>query len=938
MDLQKENEENSGLFIDSPNFYSKAFSLAARQRKIINMRDGDNFKRVCAEEYDALSSRVECTRLQDACAVRNVLRTRRLANLLISDKGEINLAALPKVIAYLTRHLYSLGPNRQYDSKRQEHLLRVLNLLNQNKEIIRLVKNIDKPMYQRHAEQLIRDTLQLPPSVQVTDAHTRRAVLSAWMCTLRQNVGSCFATAPGIIIHEEQPEFFLKDMLDLLSLGKLKRTFGGVEYSVPLSISWGSGDLKKTFSMPEDSEFEESKLWLSPALESAFRAAGLINQELSSEEQILEVKQIMRRTFSRIRELSPCKFITAEEIIHFAAPSKMDVACSAFKGIADNALLKAWEFSLASFAETKAQFTRWNLYASLGFGNEEKGGIGFTIYQVSKQKLDEANRQIADSQYEYEQVYTQLKTIESRMQNPLTEREGQWLRVEYQAKRQQFYTLEEIRNEMSSKAQKFANLYSSIIDHYDSLFPAYFQEVYDADMHDISSGPYNDSPAGFRLVYKHGRSNTSQWSYIYTAAEFIEALISFFTSTENEISSAPEFEGIQNVFSEVITEVVNQVRTKEFIETAFYRMAIAHKTPAIANPLDHLDRIEKKPWAYTSGGTINTLICCYYRLDNAPKEISRWVESPFELCVFLIDTLKQIPVNIMKRYLSRESKFMLMHSPTHAFSLKPFENIFKEAWQSDVYTYTWLRDTIVIPRKNFVEGIWLDREMMYYLVGHLAQYVPENSRHYFLRVFSTFYGEMRPKEFRDYLLEEIKRHPELRHGKTGILNADQIDSTLYSLLPLFPRSLLKQRLEDIYQSIFLSIEQRDILAKVLDMASPSMTSAIVIDADSLQNICKGLICMAFEETTSEIDYHAAVSAAAQQLGYAMPAPFIVADTNWNNEEFGFVVNPGTLDYELWRVDITGRVGFPMSSWKEWLNGSRHEPSWGVYIRPYEYGA
>ena len=76
-------------------------------------------------------------------------------------------------------------------------------------------------------------------NVQVTDAHARRAALSAWMCTLRQSIGSCFATAPAIIVHDEQPEQLLKDLNVLLSTGRSKRTYEGTEHSVPLSMSWG---------------------------------------------------------------------------------------------------------------------------------------------------------------------------------------------------------------------------------------------------------------------------------------------------------------------------------------------------------------------------------------------------------------------------------------------------------------------------------------------------------------------------------------------------------------------------------------------------------------------------------------------------------------------------------------------------------------------------
>jgi len=973
------------IFVYEPEFYERAFSFVSKQQKKALSREADNFRRVAVEDYDELSKRLDLTKFQESCAVRNVLKTRRLANLLVDDKGELNLSVLPRLISHVETYLHSIGPNRQYDSKRQKHLLKVLQQLNENKELARLIKSITKPMSHRYAEQIIRDTLLLPSNIPITDAHTRRAVLSAWMCTLRQNIGSCFATAPAIIIHDELPEMFFTDIRELLSTGRLKRTFGGIEYSVPLSQSWGAGDLKKPFYLPLGSHlFEESRIWMSPGLAAAFQSAGLLDAELSATETLEKVKAIILDVIHSLEWNQPFILITAEEIIRKAILRKFGlseqdvqdyenrpkemlqsglllqvarpglggagkaelcknfladfaVACNALKGLADNALLKAWEFSLASFAETKAQFTRWNLYASLGLGAQEKGGIGERLYEMIKRELEQANKRVQDFQYEYENVFHQLKTMETRMRSISSEKEAQWFRAEYQTKRNEFYTLEDMRDEIHKKAQRFANLYDVLIDQYDVLFPLYFQEVYDADMFDISAGPYDDSPAGFRLLYKYGRSNTSQWSRIKTPSEFIESLVSFFTATETEIAASQQMEGLQTEFSEIVTAIVNQVRTKEFLESAFYRMAAAHQTPIVRDPLNHLEQIEKKPWAYTSGGTMSTLVSCYYRLETKPMEVSRWVESSTELLIFLVDTLKQIPPKLIEDYLHDPDKAMLMHSPTHAFLLKPGLSPFKEAWQTDAFTYTWVRDNIILPRERFVDSLWLDAEKMHYLIERFAAFVPENYRHYFLRVFGTLYGTMRPGEFRDHIIDTISKERGLKQVGRSILNENEIDSSLYSLLPLFHRSELKERLENLYDAIpELSPEYRQIFFDIFEAASQSYTQATMMDADALQRIFKGLLSMTLQTTASNVDYHTIVSHAAQKLGYAMPAPIIFADTNWVKEEFGFVLNPGSGRFELWRIDATGRIGHPMTIWEQWLNGSRKDITWGIYTKPYEY--
>lgn len=971
--------------LDDAAFYQQAFTLTCQERRKNYLREADNFKRTCVEEYDELSIRLDKTKLQESCAVRNILRTRRLANLLINDDGELNIAVLPKLIELLQRSLYSIGPNRQFDAKRQEHLLHVVILLNESKDLQRALKLIDKPVSHKYAEQIIRDTLQIPANVPLTNAHARRAVLSAWMCLLRQNVGSCFATAPAIIIHDEQPDMFLKDISELLSTGRLKRTYGGIEYSVPLSSSWGAGDLKRPFVLYLGEAFEHSALWLSPGLEAAFLAVELINPDSEFETNSNIIKTLLLQMISGFPK-QPYIIITAEEIIRkillkqlniteqdvneyenrprsmihgglmmqviptgtaakgkskgelsAAFLSQFSIACNAFKALADNALLKAWEFTVASFAETKSQFTRWNLYASLGLGPEEPGGIGAILYEIIKRKVEFYNQRVQEVQQEYEHVFSHLKSMEVRIQHASSEKEAQWIKMEYQSKRNEFMTLEEMRDEIHYKAQSFANLFDALIEQYDMLFPKYFQEVYDADMHDITAGPYDDSPAGFRLLYKYGRSNTSQWTRIKTPNEFIEDLAAFFTATETEIVSIKSYEGMQTELSDIITAIVTHVRTKEFLETAFHRMAIAHQMPIIRDPLEHLDKIEKKPWAYTSGGTMGTLVSCYYRREQKPTEVSKWVESPIELLVFLVDSLKQIPHKLMEPYLTDPKKSMLVHSPTHAFLLKPGSPLFKKAWQTDAFTYTWVRDNIVLPQQKMIESLWLNEETMHFLVQHLAQFIPEDFRHYFKKVFGNIYGNMRPPEFREHILDSIQKERGLRQAGSSILSSDDIDSTLYSLLPLTSRSSLRDNLKRLYKAIpSIDTSFRRRLLALYDTIVVPYSMQSIISSKTLQDIAKALIGLEIEETSFEIDYHGIITNTAQELGLAMPAPIIFADTNWVKEEFGLVVNPGSGRFELWRIDAIGSLGTPMSGWEQWLNGSRQDIPWGIYTRPYEY--
>ena len=457
-------------------------------------------------------------------------------------------------------------------------------------------------------------------------------------------------------------------------------------------------------------------------------------------------------------------------------------------------------------------------------------------------------------------------------------------------------------------------------------------------MQEVTTGPFDDSPAGFRLLYKHGRSNTSQWTLIKNQYDFIDSLVSFFVATEPQILHDLDRKELERDLSEVVTGIINHVKTKEFLETAFYRMAAAHKSPFIKDPLDHLEKIEKKPWGYTSGGTMNTLAACYYRIEDRPKEAEKWVESEMELLVFLADTLKQIPPRFLDPFLKGSRRSLLMQSPTHAFLLQPMSSPFKEAWMNDEFTYTFIRDRFVRQAEIFVEKMLLDDQMLQYLMQKFCEKVPENYQPRLQAVFRKISGPLNPLFFREYLVDVLQTDRGLRAGSRPTLEADEIDGTLYSSLPLFHSSELRDKLSKII-SLLPGISN-DRSAGILELANEiSLTRGEVpiLGALQLQDICKALLCLSDAGTTSPIDYHLHVSLAAKKLKFAMPAPLIFADSNWVKDMFGFVVSPGTGKLELWRLDYTGSKGYPMTSWKQWLDGSRPDLRWGIYVKPFEYG-
>ena len=936
-----------------------------------------------SEEFDDLSRRLERTGIQEATSVRNVLKARLIATKIIGDDGEIKLEVIDLFVQQLKKKLYSLAPEREYDAVRDRHILQVLELLQANKELVRLIRQMTRPVSNRLAEEIIRDTLIVPANVPITDTHVRRAVLSAWLTTLRQSLGSCFATAPAILVHQEQPELFLKDLDEMMNTGYMRRTYAGKEHSVPLSSTWGNGDLKKPLTLERDLNLNENKIWMSPGLLAALDAVDFFPQGFGQREKIHDLHIKLQQAVDEIENPSHIIVTNAEELLrrlllrhyqitearlqeYLNRPKSMmqtaliahnvpqaatrakdeliplylkhiEMAKLAFRTIADNALLKAWEFTLASFSEINLNFTRWNLYASLGVNYDEPGGIGEHLYKTLSHKVEEANQTLQEHQVEYEQVWAQLQYLQARSQTASTEKEITWLKMEYQSRQTELYHIDKMRQMAHERASKIANLHQFLMNEYDRLFFDFFQEVYDADLHDVAAGPFDDCPAGFRLLYKHGRANPSLWTRIQSLQDFIEALCSFFTITESELRTTSEIKGIESEFSLITTQLINHIRSDEFMESAFYRMARAHNVAPIANPLENIDKIEKKPWVYTSGGSMTTLVSAYFRRDEKPTEIDRWVENETELLAFFIDSVKQLPQQVSELYLQDPNRSMLMHSPTHAFLLKP--GLFKDAWTNDVYTYTWIKQKLIEPVSINADVLSIEPSMAEDLIRALYVHVPQDFRPRFKQVFQNFHYRQSPQSFRGYIIDMLYSDRGLRTVRGPVLSSDEVDSVFYSHLPYIHRERLYSTLHDVLTALFsYSEELKSRVDVVLDHVWKRLQAKEVISAKRLLDITKACSCLILQTTRTEKDFYKAIVDELRARKCLLSSPLLVADSNWVKDYFSFVVSPTTGDLEFWSTDFYGVKGRPISYWKMWVNGSRKQPQWGIFTKPFEYVA
>jgi len=904
------------------------------------------------EEY-SVSRLIEQSGIQDSYKYRCHQRSFAIANAALDEKGEMDLKALTGLISLLESQGYIPFPHGYSDAGLTEHILKSLRKWESDKGLRVYLKKFQMPLCHKYAERLIRDTIGIEGDQIISDRDLRVAVLAACLFPIRQNVGSCFATAPAILIQKEQPENLLADLYDLLTLGKMNRTIAGKEHSVPLSPSIGIGDLRKSMTLiPKHLDD------MPPGFRVPLEMTGIIPKSLSkldrlnwfwerleafySQEKNLSVEsffhfvtlahlQVTEEDMERFRgeEQSLLRRVRKMEIIHDTRHYKRrerfesaqfleDRLKRLFISMTENTLARAWEYTIASLSETKMEFSRWNLYSSLGLNHEEPGGLGQIIYRFVEERIALCNGKLEEYQRDYEIAFDQLRATETLLKQASNESDARRLKAEFQSRLYHMQACLDLRDRFYHKASFYPQLFSFFVKELDHRFPEYFQEIYDAQMQEVEIHDYEDSPAGFRLVYKHGRRDASLWTMIHTQEQFIDSLIDFFSFVEPQIAAACESNSCEDDIKEIIAYIIIHLRTEEFIVSAYERSAKVHQSSVKRRSLKEMQKAEKKPWSYTSGGVMTTLIKTYYRREGEVHDEPFTVEGALDLLTLIIETMKSLPYNFTAYFPKSTSKMMLMHSPTHAFLLLPYEMPFFEAWDENGFTYTWIRDNFLQPRQNFYSSISLSISEQESLLSFFSAYLPQDLNFKMVRgVKIEDHASL--KNFSKKILKTLPSSPVID---------DALDSFLYQALPLTPAYKWK----DAVYAILEEKAGKDVLAlleKFPDDPGGYIPSRLIKEfAKAVYILFKGKVCLDF-------DLHNFVTKKAESLGLSSHSPLIFADTNWSQNYFGFVVSPITEELQLWRVAPSGFEGVFLRSWASYLTPGNRQ-GWGIYTRPQEY--
>jgi len=601
-----------------------------------------------------------------------------IASWLIDDKGELDLDRLTKLLHAIRTFPYPLTSSPELEITFGNKLIKTLQKLLDTPSLWRRIKMFSLPLCHRSAEKLV---MQVVKENRLTNALLRRAVLSSCFIVLRQNIGSCFATAPAILIHEEQIESYLDDLYSLLSQGVLKRTYGGIQYIASLSL------------------YEEADM---------------------------------------------------------------------------HPLVKSWEFTLASFSEKQHEFVKWNMHVSLGLDPEVQGGLGRVIYNRLEEMLEEANGKVDMYQKECSLAWDKLRSLEGLSRHAQTESEVRRLQAEYQSQAYHLRSCQEMRDEAHALADQYSHFFSFLINHYTSRFTEEFQEVYDPKIQKETFQLYEDRPAGFRLIYKHGRKDPIAWSFLYSAKDYVHCLENFFKTEEITLLHTCTWSGAHSCIEKITTSIVHALSEPIFIDLALERIRQAHKKLFNEGGVS-------TPWSYISGGTMDTLLNVYYKKEGAFTEENAFIDGVMDLITFIVESVKHLSPNEMHPFIKNRDKRMLMCCVGHAFSFLPAWDPWLIAWQEQNFTYTWARDHLIQPRQKY----YMEMELTY---DEQVLMVKKFYAEKFLDVIDGLsHSTKSPMEFRSYI------------EKFDPMRIFSFDAFLYSALPLYGEKTAYEEVWDRYQ-------------------------------------------------------------------------------------------------------------------------------------------
>jgi len=594
------------------------------------------------------------------------------------------------------------------------------------------VKGLLRPTF---AAAIVQETLGTEK--EITDADARRAVLCAFITDLRQEVGSCFATAPARLIRARLPERFFSDMLDIITRGYLTRVIEGVQIEIPAPPNWGRGNANR----PVRVEIERKKLTYILA-----EATGL---------PFLRVWHQMKKMGG---------IVTANGCLEALGSKKT----AALRAMTLCPLLKVWEYTLASMSDIKLDFFHWNSFHALGLDPGAAGGLGAFMIAQTEERSEELQEQIEELNQYIHTSEQHLNSIGIRAKNATNEADFLHLKSASAGESARLSRLTAERGALVSELRNLGSVIEPLLRAIGEAYAREFAELFDPDLGSDESEAFvpDDRAAGFHLAYKHGRRDPASWTLINGSTEWIQSLSLFFNHLSTSLPHTEPFDQLDpRALHKLMAWIQQWLSTPDLIDQAKARCG--------------LNRPGATPWTSVCGGTVHHLLGVYFECSPTFAEEKKKPASAEELLAFLLECSYSLPLAAKEELLKDPYAGLILIAPQHCATLHPQWESFYAGWRREQYPYTWVRDHVVDPARRSVELYNFDPFTAAAFVDRLRPFAPP---------FNID-------------LSDSPTAAEIAKRLQPYLPQDLIDFALYSWLPMLRGNQLEESIEALCREI-----------------------------------------------------------------------------------------------------------------------------------------
>lgn len=853
-----------------------------------------------------------------------------LADFLIDEKGSFLADRLAIAAQALSQMATGLGAG--YTTPRTLNTLTALKSLD-DPDCVKELMRLHVPVKGTFGYRLIESCTQLAHGTSLGPADTKRVVLSAFLSDLRQQIGSCFATATALFIRTRLPVRFFKDVADLLYKGGLSRLIQGHEYQVPAAPSWGHGDLDVLFDL-----FEQRRL-VTYVLYEMFSKIAMKDEPSflkvwhfvkNQKAQKTSLRTLVKLFFTEHFHLPPYVWKAHLEISKKSIDSSWSEVADLWKKamryismLTLHPVNKTWEYALASFSDVKLEFFHWNSFYALGLSPDIPGGLAAFLVEGVQGRMDELRKHIEEIQSDLQTTSHYINTLNLRAKNATSEHDLARMRSSAHGQHTRLNRLQAEGRDYARRIQALSNMLSPFVRGLSKHFQEHFQEIYDPTLaHNSEDEVRDDRIAGFRLAIKKGLKDPSLWTLIDSDEEYVIELSRFF---QNFFADMDRIEGLEDLHSRDINSITSLISRwlseGDFLQKAYTRVQTTRRGILF-------DKQFLKPWSYLAGGSLKALLSVYFETETAFSELEKKPKSAEELFAFFIETSFELPLQEQEKVKSVPSLGFLMTAPEHCCLFQPGEPSFYSAWARTQYPFTWVRDAVIAPSKEALEKIRLDNFSAKAFLDRLANLLPPTAGVLLEGL------DLKDLSFAEAKSKILRRFNSRDHDAIG----GAIDGGFFTWTPFIQGADLEKKALCLLAKV--SVHNLETKGKLFKEAAKALGFSRLFptyetyDKTQLFECVKALYIYVNKTLFSSEDFLAKIEMAAKEERLSFAHAICFADSNWIKEKLAFVVSPTSLELEVWRVDHAAACGRPLYPWNKRLKSG--ETEWSVFNKVAEF--